>query len=67
VKLADLARAAVGLSHAGLAARGLGEEQYLAPLVTSLKAGRVQADRWLELYKGDWGGDLSRIYEAASL
>jgi glutamate--cysteine ligase len=67
VKLADLARAAVGLSHAGLAARGLGEEQYLAPLVASLKAGRVQADRWLELYKGDWGGDLSRIYEAASL
>ena len=67
VKLADLARAAVGLSHAGLAARGLGEEQYLAPLVASLRAGRVQADRWLELYKGDWGGDLSRIYEAASL
>jgi glutamate--cysteine ligase len=67
VKLADLARAAVGLSHAGLAARGLGEEQYLAPLVTSLKAGRVQADRWLELYNGDWGGDLGRIYEAASL
>jgi glutamate--cysteine ligase len=67
VKLADLARAAVGLSHAGLAARGLGEETYLAPLVTSLKAGRVQADRWLELYNGDWGGDLSRIYEAASL
>ena len=67
VKLADLARAAVGLSHAGLAARGLGEETYLAPLVTSLKAGRVQADRWLDLYNGDWGGDLSRIYEAASL
>jgi glutamate--cysteine ligase len=67
VKLADLARAAVGLSHAGLAARGLGEETYLAPLVTSLKAGRVQADRWLELYNGDWGSDLSRIYEAASL
>jgi len=38
-----------------------------APLVTSLKSGRVQADRWLELYNGDWGGDLSRIYEAASL
>ena len=27
----------------------------------------VQADRWLELYKGEWGGDLGRIYEAASL
>lgn len=67
VKLADLARAAVGLSHAGLAGRGLGEEAFLAPLVNSIKAGKVQADRWLELYHGAWGGDLSRIYEASSL
>ncbi|MFM7655064.1 MAG: glutamate--cysteine ligase, partial [Paracoccaceae bacterium] len=67
VKLADLARAAVGLSHAGLAARGLGEERYLEPLVASIKSGKVQADRWLELYKGEWGRDLGRIYEAASL
>ena len=62
-----MARAAVGLSHAGLAARGLGEEAFLAPLVQSLVLEEVQADRWLELYNGDWGGDLSRIYEAASL
>ncbi len=67
VKLIDLARAAVGLSHAGLAERGLGEEAWLRPLVQSLKTGKVQADRWLELYNGDWGGDLGRIYEAASL
>ena len=67
VKLIDLARAAVGLSHAGLAARGLGEEGFLAPLVQSLARGQVQADRWLELYHGTWGGDLGRIYEAASL
>jgi glutamate--cysteine ligase len=67
VKLLDLARAAVGLSHAGLAARGLGEERYLQPLVASLKAGKTQADRWLDLYRGDWGGDLGRIYEASSL
>jgi glutamate--cysteine ligase len=67
VRLIDLARAAVGLSHAGLAERGLGEEAWLRPLVQSLKTGKVQADRWLELYNGDWGGDLGRIYEAASL
>jgi glutamate--cysteine ligase len=67
VKLADLARAAVGLSHAGLAARGLGEEAYLAPLVESLKTGVTQADRYLALYHGDWGGDLDRIYQAAKL
>lgn len=67
VKLADLAAAAVGLSHAGLVARGLGEERYLHPLVASLKSGKVQADRWLDLFHGDWGGDLGPIYDASSL
>ena len=67
VKLLDLARAAVGLSHAGLVARGLGEEVQLLPLVESLKTGRVQADQWISLYEGDWGRKLAPIYEAASL
>jgi glutamate--cysteine ligase len=67
VKLIDLARAAVGLSHAGLAARGMGEERYLAPLVQSLVLEETQADRWLRLYHGEWGGDLGRIYQSASL
>jgi len=67
VKIADLARAAVALSQAGLAGRGLGEERYLAPLVEAVETGMTQADRWLALYRGDWGGDLSRIYQAASL
>ena len=67
VKLMDLARAAVGLSHAGLAARGLDEERHLAPLVESLKTGKVQADRWLDRYAGAWGGDLTPIYAEAAL
>ncbi|MFE3837362.1 glutamate--cysteine ligase [Pseudogemmobacter sonorensis] len=67
VRLLDLARAAVALSAAGLAARGRGEEIYLAPLRESLGEGRVQADRWLSLYQGEWGGSLRPIYEAASL
>jgi glutamate--cysteine ligase len=67
VKLVDLARAAVGLSHAGLAARGQGEEAQLQPLVESLNSGKVQADRWLDRYHGDWGGSLAPLYEAASL
>ncbi|MBC7478122.1 MAG: glutamate--cysteine ligase [Pseudorhodobacter sp.] len=67
VKLLDLARAAVGLSHAGLAARGLGEERYLAPMVQSLVLEETQADRWLRLYHGEWAGDLGRIYDASSL
>ena len=67
VKILDLARAAVGLSHAGLAGRSLGEEVYLAPLVQSVKSGTTQADRWLTAYHGAWAGDLTRIYEASSL
>ena len=67
VKLLDLARAAVGLSHAGLAARGLDEQRYLAPLVQNLAAEKTQADRWLDLYNGAWGKSLTPIYEASSL
>jgi glutamate--cysteine ligase len=67
VKMMDLARAALGLSHAGLVARGLGEEAYLAPLAESLKSGLSQADRYLALYHSDWGGDLTPIYTAARL
>ena len=66
-KLLDLARASVGLSHAGLAARGRGEEAYLAPLVDSLETGGTQADHYLALYHGDWGGDITPIYQAARL
>ncbi len=67
VKLIDLARAAVALSQAGLAARGMGEERLLAPLVQNVTRGEVQADRWLNLYHGDWAGSLDPIYPAASL
>jgi glutamate--cysteine ligase len=63
VKLLDLARATVSLSQAGLAARGLGEEVHLAPLVQSLATGDVQADRLLARY----GTDLSGIYAGTSL
>ncbi|MBL4928866.1 glutamate--cysteine ligase [Fuscibacter oryzae] len=67
IKLIDLARAAVGLSHAGLAARGLGEERHLAPLMQSLATGKTQADRLLDLYNGTWGKSLEPIYAATSL
>ncbi len=67
VKMIDLARAAVGLSHAGLAARGQGEETHLAPLVETIKTGKTQADRWLDLYNGAWNHSLTPLYEASSL
>ncbi|MDR0808886.1 MAG: glutamate--cysteine ligase [Gemmobacter sp.] len=67
VKLIDLARAAVGLSHAGLAARGLGEERLLAPLVESLESGQTQADRFLAAWNGPWSRSLAPLYEATRL
>ena len=67
VRLIDLARAAVGLSHAGLAARGLGEERLLAPLMESLSTGQGQADRFLAAWQGEWGGSLAPLYAAARL
>jgi glutamate--cysteine ligase len=54
------------ISEAGLHARGLGEERYLAPMQESLTSG-TQADRLLGRYHGAWKGDLTPIYEAVSL
>jgi len=69
----DLAGAVVAVAEAGLKARaraGAGhpdEAAYLAPLRDSLSSGKGQADRWLEAWRGEWGGDLTRIYGAAAL
>jgi glutamate--cysteine ligase len=67
VRIADLAREAVAISAAGLRVRGLGEEVLLKPLMQSVKSGTTQADRWLRAYHGEWGGDLDRIYDAATI
>ena len=67
VKLIDLARVAVGLSHMGLKGRALGEERLLAPLMESLGSGKTQADRLLDLYGGAWNASLAPIYDAVRL
>ena len=66
VRLRDLAREAVALAQAGLAARGLGEEVYLDVLTESVARGEVQADRLIAQYHGAWGKHLHPIYEAVS-
>jgi glutamate--cysteine ligase len=66
IKLHSLATQALAISEAGLRARGLGEERYLAPMQESLTQG-TQADRLLALYKGAWGGSLTPVYESTSL
>ncbi|MGV6838659.1 MAG: glutamate--cysteine ligase [Planktomarina sp.] len=74
VKMMDLAKAAVDLSHAGLTARartGAGgmvpnETHFLNALEASLETGQTPADELLALYNGEWGGDLTRIYKEFS-
>ena len=71
IKMMDLARQAVNISNAGLAARartGAGgmvpdETHFLNALQDSLETGQTLADELLARYHGDWEGDLTRIYE----
>ena len=70
VKLHDLARDVVGIAETGLAARGRSgagglvpdETHFLNALKESLDSGQTPADELLEKYKGEWNGDLKRIY-----
>ena len=72
INMRDLAREVLAISAAGLKARaeagnGMADEvPYLDVLMAHVETGRVQADTWLGHYNGDWRGDLSRIYPAAS-
>ena len=37
------------------------------PLEQTLRLRKTPAERWLELYHGEWAGDLTRIFDAAEL
>ncbi len=65
--VAEIADEVVELAKAGLARRGLGEESYLVPFETTLSERKTPAERWLDLYHGEWGGDLSRVFLAAEI
>ncbi|HEY4201048.1 MAG TPA: glutamate--cysteine ligase [Devosiaceae bacterium] len=68
----DLAREIVAIASAGLARRnivagGKDESVYLAPLEETLRLGKTPAERWLDLYRGEWAGDLTKIFDAAEI
>ena len=65
--LREVAVDALAISRAGLRARGRGEERFLDPLDAIAASGETQADAWLRLNAGSWGGDVSRAFEAAAL
>ncbi|MCF1741624.1 glutamate--cysteine ligase [Paradevosia shaoguanensis] len=69
----DLAREVVGIASAGLARRAqvnaLGKDEtiYLAPLEETLRLGKTPAERWLDLYRTEWNGDVRPIFDAAEM
>ncbi|MBN9305328.1 MAG: glutamate--cysteine ligase [Devosia sp. 67-54] len=65
--VSDIARDVLALAQAGLKRRGLGEEQYLACLEQTLALNKTPAERWLDKYHGEWGGDVTRIFDEAEI
>ncbi|WP_121114898.1 glutamate--cysteine ligase [Croceibacterium ferulae] len=68
-RLLDLAREVLPIARAGLVARnrlngsGDSEAGFLEPLEEIVSSGKVPAQRLLDKFHGEWGGDISRAYE----
>jgi glutamate--cysteine ligase len=68
-RLLDLAREVLPIARAGLSARarlstsGDNETGFLEPLEEIVESGKVPAQRLLDKFHGEWGGDISRVYE----
>ncbi|WEJ57760.1 glutamate--cysteine ligase [Devosia sp. FJ2-5-3] len=71
--LFDVAAQAVGIAEAGLVrrarldAQGRDETIHLAALEETIRSGKSPAERWLEKFRGEWNGDLSRIFVEAEM
>ena len=69
--LRDIAAQVVDISRSGLAARGklnsMGEDEtgFLSPLAEIARSGKVPAQRLLDRFNGEWGGDITRVYEVS--
>ncbi|MET0372250.1 MAG: glutamate--cysteine ligase [Sphingobium sp.] len=67
-RLRDIAGDVLGIARSGLAARGRlnaagdNETGYLSALEEVVASGKTHAERMLERYHGEWGGDVSRVY-----
>ena len=68
----DLAREVLDIATAGLNARGqinsMGDNEsgFLNPLRQIVDCGKSPAQQLLEKYHGEWGGDLSKVYDEMS-
>jgi len=65
----DLGREVLDIAHKGLSARarlnvsGDNETGYLETLDEIVSTGKVPAQRLLDAYHGEWGGDVSHVYK----
>ncbi len=65
----DLGKEALAIAHQGLASRarlnasGDNETGYLETLDEIVKSGKVPAQRLLDAYAKEWGGDVSKVYK----
>jgi glutamate--cysteine ligase len=70
--LQELGKEIIEIAHAGLSARGqvnsMGDNEtaFLNPLRQIIETGMSPAHQLLQKYEGEWGGDLSKIYEELS-
>jgi glutamate--cysteine ligase len=68
-RLGDIAGEALTIARSGLAARarldsgGANETGFLEPLEEIVASGKVPAQRLLDKFHGEWGGDITRVYE----
>ncbi|MEL6875344.1 MAG: glutamate--cysteine ligase, partial [Pseudomonadota bacterium] len=71
-KLLDMAGEVLDIASAGLTARGRlntsgdNETGFLDPLRDVVAKGKTPAQQLLDLYHGEWAGDLSQIYPEMS-
>jgi glutamate--cysteine ligase len=69
----DLARDLLVIADEGLRARscrdenGHDERRFLDPLRPLIAGGPTQAQHWLDLYDGEWKGDVSKIFVTAAV
>ena len=65
-----LAKKVVSLSEDGLRRRarlddkGNDETEYLSPIIDVVTRGKTPADQLLELYNGQWQGDVMQVFES---
>ncbi|ABC62675.1 glutamate--cysteine ligase [Erythrobacter litoralis] len=68
-RLQDLARDVLKIARQGLTARarlgesGDNETGFLSTLDEIVETGKVPAQRLLDMYHGEWGGDIKRVYK----